>query len=413
MRTWTLAGIFCLATMQVVGQGTLPFDARVDLNPGFRNTLALSGLFDYNANTVRNEFPLALLRGGFLERDLRSSVSDRLKEKGNTAGFVLAGRLQWTGAACWSKHPGWRPIVSVAHHEQSGLSFTADQFDLTFFGNSGFQERTAVLAPSAYQQIRYQTVGGGVLDQRSGSFVRLDVVRGQSMAHAEVRWATLFTGADGRVLRSALLGDYVASDTAGSGFDRTNGLGGALSARWVFTPRWNEAIRFGVGVEDLGLIVWNKNSVKVEKDTLIRFVGWQVENLFALDAVLVNEQAVLDTFGLGYRAGRITRLTPFRLSADLSLPLNDRDRLDVLVEHRHLPGFIPQLSVQGSRLLGLRTMVGATVSYGGFGGLRVGVAAKRRIGEHVLVSLSTPQFVGLVTTRVSGIGMFVGVSIGL
>jgi hypothetical protein len=163
----------------------------------------------------------------------------------------------------------------------------------------------------------------------------------------------------------------------------------------------------------LGLIVWNKNSVAVAKDTLIRFVGWQVQNLFALDAVLVNEQAVVDTFGLGYRVGRITQLAPFRLSADVSLPLNDRHRLDVLLEHRHLPGYIPQLSVQGSRLLGLRTMVGASVSYGGFGGLRVGAAAKRRFGERVLVTLATPQLAGLITTGVSGIGMFVGVSIGL
>ena len=413
MRTWTLAGIFWLAALHVVGQSTLPFDARVDLNRGFRNTVALSGLFDYNANTVRNEFPLAILKGGFLERDLRDRVSDGLKEKGNTAGFILSGRIQWTGAACWTKKPNWRPIVSVVHHEQSGLSFTADQFDLTFFGNSGFQERTAILAPSAYQQIRYQTVGAGVLDQRSGSFVRLDVIRGQSMARADVRWASLFTRADGRVLRSALLGDYVASDTAGSGFDRTNGLGGALSARWAFSARRNEAIRFGMGVEDLGVIVWNKNSVQVDQDTLIRFVGWQVENLFALDAVLVNEQAVVDTFGLGYGTSRITQLAPFRLYADVSLPLGSHRRLDVSLEHRHLPGFIPQLNVQGSQVIGSRSMLGATLSYGGFGGLRLGFAAKRRFGEHVLVTLSTPQLPGLMTSRVSGIGMLVGVSIGL
>ncbi|MGV3636583.1 MAG: hypothetical protein ACO1NQ_02945 [Flavobacteriales bacterium] len=413
MRRWAWAGVTWLVAMPAVGQVTLPFDARVDINPGFRNTFALSGLFDYNANTVDNAFPLAILQGGFVQRDLRQRASEGLKERGNSAGFVLGGRVQWTGAACWTQHPNWRPIISVAHHEQSGLSFTADQFDLTFFGNSNFQERTAVLAPSAYHQIRYQTVGAGVLDQTSGSYVRLDVFRGQSMARADVRWASLFTGADGRVLRSALLGDYVASDTAGSGFDRTNGLGAGLSARWAFTARRGPGIRYGLAVEDLGLIVWNKNSVQVDKDTLIRYQGWQVQNLFALDAVLVNEQAVVDTFGLGYRSGRVAQLTPFRLSADLSLPLNDRHRLVVLVEHRHLPGFIPQLTAQVSRVLGTRTMLGASLGYGGFGGVRLGASAKRRIGEHVLITLSTTQLPGLLTTRVKGIGMLVGVSVGL
>lgn len=404
-------GLF--TTKAMAQPGVLPEDPRVDLNSGFRNTISLTGRFDFNANTVFNELPLALYRGGYLERDLRQRSADALREKGNSVGYHIEGRAQWTGAACWTKHPTWRPLISLAHHDLAGLSFTKDSYALTFFGNAAYEGRTAVLAPSGFQQIRYQTIGAGLIAQESGSFVRLDLVRGQSFAALDVGSATLFTGEDGRVLRSSLLGDYAASDTSGSGFDRMNGLGAAFSARWATTTRGERPVRFGFGVDDLGFLAWNGNSVSIDQDTLIRYEGWQVENLFALDDVIVNEETVLDTLGLRYAHGATTRLLPFRVYADANMQVGAHWRLGLALDHRHLPGYIPQLTILGSRVLGERTMLGGSLSYGGFGTLRVGVAAKRRFGERVLLSLSTPQLAGFATGNVRGLGLVFGLNIGL
>lgn len=389
----------------------LPRDARVDLPNDLRNTISLHGTFDYNANTVFNELPLAILEGGLLERELRQHSSDRLKPTGNSAGYVIQGRLQWTGAA-FKQGSHWRPLFGLSYQAQSGLSFTADQFDVAFFGNAAFQERTAMLSPSGYEQIRYQTIGAGMANDSTGSFLRIDLVRGESFAALDVRSAELFTGAEGRVLRTSLTGDYFASDTAGSGLDRTNGLGAALSGRWAVSTKGERPIRFGVGVNDLGFITWNPNTVRISKDTLFSYEGWRVESLFALDNVFVNEETVLDTFGLRYRHTSVTRLTPFHAYADANIALNDRWRIGLAVDHRHLPGYSPQVTVQGSRVLGQRTMLGASVSYGGFGALRFGLAAKRRFGKNVLLSLSTPQVPGLVSTRASGLGLLFGLGVG-
>ncbi|MCB0768135.1 MAG: hypothetical protein KDB95_13080 [Flavobacteriales bacterium] len=393
------------------GQVVLPSDPTVDLNPGFRNAIAVTGLFDHNANTVYNELPLAILRGEFLDRDLRERSSGALRAKGNSVGELIQARLQWTGASCWGDRSDWRPLVSIAHHEQSGLSFTADQFDLAFFGNAAFEGLTASLSPSGYEQIRYETVGAGV-QHTKGSYLRFDLVRGLSLAAVNVDYASLYTGEDGQVIRSSLLGDYVASDTAGYDLSRTNGLGAAISGRWSFTTRPAEKTRFSIGVEDLGLVAWNERSVAISKDTLIRYEGLRVYDLFALDAVIVNESTVLDTFGLRYDHGSVTRLLPFRVFADVVVPVSEDWRLSVLAEHRHLPGYLPQLTAQGSRVIGRRTMLGAALGYGGFGGLRAGLSMKHRFGEHVLMTLSTPQVPAYFTGRARGVGLFVGIDYG-
>ena len=394
------------------GQVVLPADPSIDLNAGYRSTISVTGLFDHNANSVYNELPLAILRGEYLDRDLRQRSSDALRTRSNSVGEVIQARLQWTGAACWGRYSNWRPVLSIAHHDQLGLSFTADQFDLAFFGNAAFEGRTAALSPSGYEQVRYQTVGVGLRHAANGSYLRLDLVRGLAMAAVNVDYASLYTGEDGQVLRSALLGDHVASDTAGYDLGRTNGLGAAFSGRWSFTTRPAAKIRFSIGVEDLGFVAWNDRSVAIRKDTLIRYEGLRVYDLFALDAVIVNESTVLDTFGLRYEHGPVTRLLPFRVFADVMIPLNEQWRLTVLAEHRHLPGYLPQLTAQASRVLGRRTMGGAALGYGGFGGLRAGLSMKRRIGEHLLITLSTPQVPAFFSGRARGAGLFLGIDYG-
>lgn len=412
MSRYVLFFPLMLAGLLSSGQPTLPHDPRVDLNTGYRNLIQATAQFDYNANTLLNELPLAIYRGGYLDRALRHRSADALNEKHNSAGYIIEGGLQWTGAACWERRPGWRPLIKVGYHDLAGLSFTEDQYQLAFFGNAAYEGRTAVLAPSAYTQVRYQSIGGGVLDAASGSFVRLDLLRGQSFAAVDAEWASLYTGDDGRVLRSALLGEYQASDTSGGGIDRTNGLGAAVSGKWVFTTKGDRPVRFGMGMDQLGFIAWNGNTVNITKDTLIRYEGWQVDNLFALDDVIVNEETVIDTFGLRYERASAIRLTPFRAYAEASMPLNTDWQIGLSAEHRHLPGYIPQVTALASRIVGKRTLLCGTLGYGGFGSARLGLAAKRRFGEHMLVSVSTPQVAGFFTGRVRGLGLVFACSVG-
>jgi len=409
-RPTTLLFAACIALNGTAQLLPLPLDTVVDLNRGRGHFLSLSGGFDYNANTVYNELPLGLYRGGYLERDLRQRSLDALTWDRNTAGYLLGGRMDWTGPACFAKLPGWRPLISVAHHEVGSTRFTKDEYALAFFGNADYENEKAILAPSAYQQVRYQTIGAGVQHAASRSFVRLDLVRGRSYAGADIQWASLFTGEDGRVLRTTFLGDYYASDTAGSGFDRTNGLGIAASARWNTHFKWGaRRVDLGMGVDDFGLVRWNANSVRIQQDTLFSYNGWAVANIFALDNVIIGEDELLDTLGLRYESGAFTRLLPFRASVDASLQLGGSWRVGLGVEQRHMPGYVPQVTVMGSRRVGTRTLLAATASYGGFGALRIGLAAKRRFGERLLVNLSTPHVPGFFLGRTRGLGLMAGV----
>lgn len=400
----------CMALNGMAQLLPLPSDNSVDLNRGWGHVVSVQGMFDYNANSVYNELPLAIRRGGYLGTDLRERSRNALHAGRNAAGNIIEGRINWTGPACFEALPEWRPVASIAHHDVRATRFTEDQYTLAFFGNAEFENEQAILAPSAYEEVRYQTIGAGLQHAASGSYVRLDLVRGQAYAAADVKWASLSTGEDGRTLRTTFLGDYYASDTAGGGFDRTNGLGIAASARWNTKSGPGEhAVDLGLALEDFGFVVWDANSVRIQQDTLFTYRGWEVENIFALDNVNIGEDELLDTLGLRYETGAFTRLLPFRASIDASIQLGGSWRLGMGMEQRNLPGFVPQVTMMGSRRIGTRTLLAATASYGGSGALRVGLAAKRRFGKRVLAELSTPHVPGFFTGRTRGLGLMAGI----
>lgn len=407
-----LAAVPVCCTLIVQAQTTwLPADPHIDAAEAQRHVIRLESTADYNANSVYNELPYALWQGGFIDRDLRQRTADELKDR-NSAGYALTGRLSWTGPDSLFGHARWRPLVSLAHHSVSGVTFTEDLYALTFFGNAAYAGEQAVLGPSEYVQMQYQTAGFGIRDSRSRSFLRVDMVVGQSLAQANVDWASLNTAVDGRQLRTTVLAEYLASDTAGSAFGRNNGLGAALSGRWEGPLRKGGRLRLNFTLEDLGFVQWNANSVRLEKDTAFTFEGMEVVDLFDLDGVLIGGDQLLDTFNLRYSTGSFTTLLPFRAAVGAELALDSLWSATFTVEQRYLPGYVPQVTAQAVRKLGTTTLLGASLSYGGFGGLRVGLSSRFRLGEHVLMELGVPHVPGFLLGGTRGLGGMAAVTVG-
>lgn len=373
------------------------------------NLVQVEAWFDYNANSLRNELVAGLWKGSYLDRDLRERSRATMGNR-NSVGYALGGRATWLGATGIEGHEQWRSLMSVAYHEQMGMRFTRDLYALSFFGNAGYEARRADLGPTAVERIRYQTIGVGMQHAHSNSYARVDFVIGQSYDAADVQWAGLYTGVDGRVLRASVLADYQRSDTASSRFGQVNGFGLAISGRWeTELHRCMEGARFSLEVEDFGFANWTKTSQRLKKDTILEYDGIRVASILDLDYVIIGEDQLLDTFGLRYDQGAFTTWLPFALRAHLRMPLTEVWTWSATLEQRKLPGYVPQLLFAGERNFGDRTQVGACLGFGGFGGLRLGAMVRHRLGERSLLELSSPHLPGLVSGAARGAGLQFGI----
>ena len=85
----------------------------------------------------------------------------------------------------------------------------------------------------------------------------------------------------------------------------------------------------------------------------------------------------------------------------------------LVAQYQHLPSYLPQLTASLARRAGVRGAWGASVSYGGYGGLLVGAGGRYRVGRRITVEASLPQLIGFAGGLTRGLGALLAVQVAL
>lgn len=372
---------------------------------GHRITVEAVG--GYDSNVLYNDLVMGIYRGGFLSEDVRERSMAALGST-NRAGYELGGKatLAWGDSLFGS--PRLMPRFSLAHRDLLGVRFARDAFTLSFFGNAAFEGSTAHIGPSAFEQVQYQTIAFGVEDRRTGSFVELAVVNGRTLNAGDIPKADLLTATDGRYLELELDGNYQRSDTGRTGF--SNGIGAAITLQWKRPFRLlGMPVTGSVGISDLGFISWNKRPLSVDKDSTIRYEGFEVAGILDLDGLILNEHTLQDSLGLGYEQKRFLRPLPAMMEAKLEfgrlhkgIPGFERHAYAVSIEHRTLPGYIPRGTVVRNFVISRAVLAQVGATYGGFGEFRVRLGFEAFVMDHLCIGVGTPNAVGLFSDQARG-----------
>lgn len=361
----------------------------------------------YDANSLRNDLITALWRGGTISRELRQR-SEGTTTKDNRAGYLLESVLSYSWGDPLFGNGSMRPRLSVAYHDVLGLRYADDLYRTTFFGNGDHENDWLELGPSAFEKVRYQSFGFGFEDTKSRSYLMVQLVSGQDLTAARIDRADLFTATDGQYLRLELEGNYARSADDGIADWRSRGMGAAMSFRVnAPLPIGKRALAFSLGVDDLGAISWNDQSLRVPRDTTILYEGIRVDDVLDIDGVLIDRDGLQDTLGLGYEAGAFLRPLPTKLYASLAYDCAFAMRYKAEIDVRNLPGYSPH-AVFSARHAYRNNAFCAEFSFGGFGGWRAGLGAERVFGKHFLLELRTPNVIGMVSANARGRALMLG-----
>jgi len=400
-RCWHLLPIL-FPILVSAQQDSLPLPIMTD---GHRFTMVVSAGFD--SNVLRNDLVTGIYFGGALSSEVRQRTLDNMGNA-NRAGYELGGMATYAWGDKFFGRTGWMPRFSLAYQSVMGIRFTTDVYALSFFGNAGYEDLTAHLGPSAFEQVTYQTFGLGVEDRNSGSFVELAVVNGQALNAGQIEKADLYTAPFGRLLELQLNGEYHRSDTARNGFNK--GIGAAINVQWRHRFQlFRSTAVFSLGVTDLGFIAWNDNALPVTKDSTIRYEGIEVEDILDLDGLLVNKTTLQDSLGLGYSKGSFMRALPARVEARLGAGkfhkrsnFHGMQPYELSVDYRYLPGYLPHATIVRNLVFAKCMAVSIGAGYGGFGDFRASAGLISMLGKHFRIGLHTPNAIGLFSNEFSG-----------
>ncbi len=375
--------------------------------------LKLEAIGLYDANTLYNDLLVPLWLNKWLDRGVRERTADALNGN-NRAGYEVGLAISYAWGDSLFGSARIRPRISVAYRDVMGLRFADDLYKLTFFGNAAYENRTASLGPSEFEQVRYQTIGFGIEDKKSNSFLELELVNGQSLNAARIDRADLFTGTDGRYLDLDIDGTYSRSDTTGDHFGKSRGIGAAIGAEANIHLRLlhHDGV-FTFGFHDLGIIAWNSNSLRLPKNGSIHYDGVRVADILDLQGALSGTAALQDTLGLGYQRGGFVRPLPAEVFGRLRVNSFDtRWMFQVQVRQRALPGYIPLASLIARAAIGPGwARVQGELSYGGFGALRLGIGGECDFTRAVTVKLGSPNIIGLMSNDARGKALMLGVDV--
>lgn len=364
----------------------------------------------YDASAIRNELVFGLWRGKDLSRELRQR-SANTHAGAARAGYVLDAGLTYAWGERLFGHRGLRPRFMVGHHDVLGLSYGDALYNVTFFGNADRENELAELGPARALRMRYQTFGIGAESRDRRSFLVLQWVNGQRLNSADVERADLFTATDGRYLLLGLNGRYLANDTADGGGGLSNGGGVALSGARSFRVPWPVAdTRLTIGAEHLGFLAWNKRTLQIDRDTLLRYEGFRVDDVLDLDGTLTGTQDLQDTLGLGYARGSRVTLLPARFHATAECAFTSHWGLALMVEQRLLPGYLPLARASVLTRVGTRGRIAGQVAFGGFGGWRLGLEFGTEVRPGLVVNAALPNLTGLAGGRMRGLAAGFGLS---
>ena len=372
--------------------------------------IELSGNYAISSNAVTAKFYGHFYNGGFIDNGLKDQVSKRLSNKNSFGAEAESKALYYSEGL---KGP-WSVYAGLGYNVDLGAQFTRDLFNVVFYGNAAYADKTADLSAIQVKYLESQALYFGLsralkMDsltaQKSIQF-GINVVKGQNWYDIKVDKGALFTEQNGSFIDVAIKGDSYHSDEAANDLAAFNGVGVGLN--FTYKVEKKKGIQYSVELSNLGLMQWGALTVHNSVDTSFHFEGLAIDNIFTISDSTFNNISVTNASDhLQSETKSQTMVLPFTIRGKYLYPLNAKNYLTAELNYKYWANYIPKLMLSYGCRLSTLWSVELSGGYGGYGQLHAGLAAKYS-AAHVQLSAGASDFLGFVApSSFSNQGAFV------
>lgn len=362
--------LICFGLFSLGANAQMYMDQSDTTNSG--NEVGLKTIGDYGATAVQNGVTNRMFLGGFIDSTMKGSSLARHSVV-NRIGVNAGGEIYYRNAnKKLFKNKDWGYEISAGVNYFGGALYGRDAFGLAFFGNQDYIGDTMMLSGLNANFTAMQKIGFGFYDLKSKSSVRLNVYNISSRMDADFRDFELQQSADGQELTIVMDGDVILGQTAS--FNQGFGVGVDLDFRipisWVKGD--NAYIQFKS--QNLGFGYMYEPQKKYSFDTTIVFDGFRFEQLIAENGYFSDSISILDTLGIRSQDVNSAFLLPGFIQVSKMVDNQSEKQLQSFFGLRVYPSLIfSPLGFAGADYrFNEHIHAGASVTFGGFSGLRFG-----------------------------------------
>ncbi|MBS1622605.1 MAG: hypothetical protein JST83_01195 [Bacteroidetes bacterium] len=254
------------------------------------NEIQLDFDFHVNSNSIVTTFAGAFLTG----KEITTTLRDRVA--GYAPRMIKYEDEMKVGLAYkhYFKKPSVSLYVSYYHRNMRFLSTDRDAFEVLFYGNKRFEDKTASLNNINFENLMYNQYSIGVSKSDGHFFGGLNVSFLQGFSDQQVKnpRGSLYTAPYGEYLDVAYSMTFNQANNGASSFFDLDGKGFSADLQLGYnTDKW----RLSVTVQDLGYINWNRRPTNYIGDTAFRYNGVVIPDLTNLSGIKID--SVLATLG--------------------------------------------------------------------------------------------------------------------
>ena len=280
---------FCLA---------IALQMRSQYNSDFLNyertgrSVSLNADYEAGSNGMQNAMINKLIFGGFIDNKMKDDAKNKMR------GYNQLGiNLNYDVSVFFGRKPKYSFLIGFKNQEILNATYTKDFYTLMFYGNKPLLGKTANLAGTNINALRFQELKIGIMmhkvDTNAKIGVSISVVKGEQLFYIKAnKNSSLYTNNDGTELIFQSNFNMAVSDTASKKNPFSfNGIG--ASADIFFETPYKSKIGsqsvLTVNANNIGFIHWSANSVQYNSDSIIRFDGYHINNILDLKDSTLNK----------------------------------------------------------------------------------------------------------------------------
>ncbi|MCR9173058.1 MAG: hypothetical protein NXI10_11225 [bacterium] len=372
----------------------------------FGSEVGVKSLGDYGASAVQNGVTNKMFLGGFIDSTLKNNSLSRHSAV-NRIGINSGGEVYYRNSnKKLFKKKNWGYEISAGVNYFGGALYGRDAFDLLFFGNQSYIGDTMFLSGMDANFTAMQKVGFGFYDIKSKSSVRFNVYNISSRIDADFRDFEILQSADGQELTLMMDGDV----TVGQSASFNQGVGFGIDFDFRIPISWvkgdNAYLQFKS--QNLGFAYMYEAQKKYSFDTTIVFDGFRFEQLLADNGYFNDSISILDTLGIRSQDVNSVFLLPGFIQVSKMVDNQSEKQLQSFFGLRVYPTLIfSPLGFAGADYrFNEHIHAGASVTFGGFSGLRFGAYGQFNWDKFGL-GIGSDNFSGFMRSGGNGTSMYV------
>lgn len=375
------------------GQELLPsmYDSTI-----FNNQINIEGNAFELSTSLYNNFTRKLIFGGEIKRELSEEVLKKQKEFNRLGGGIRLAIEYRASHLIFKSKPNWSWMINVSEEVHFDGEYTDDFFGLVFIGNENYLGKTTNLTNTYGRFDQYISIGGGIHDRKSKSFVTLNAILPQNFFQLDIDKGTMAFDESGDQIDLRFQGDVMMANS----YSFFKGLGAAVNFDFNIpfghSDRFNGVIRLS-GRNIGGYQIHNGRYLEMDIDE--SYSG------FALNDLVGDKQfpKLMDTLGIEESTTSKFKLLPGFLQVGKVVSKKPDVKVQSFFGVRMYTNRVYRPMVYaGIHYQPITNFsIGAQGSFGGYGNFRLGFYANYS-NENLVIGLGTEDLLGAILGKQFG-----------